>query len=126
MNRDIEITLGSVVEKAAPDPKPVLCFAHCPALDADPGAVSVRAANFARQVLNRICGNQPGTIIEGWPEESEYRHLWHITLRLAPTRGTRASVSADYSAMPDCPLEQRQEMMQIYRAFRKAMREGAK
>ena len=126
MNRDIEITLGSVVEKAAPDPKPVLCFAHCPALDADPGAVSVRAANFARQVLNRICGNQPGTIIEGWPEEVEYRHLWHITLRLAPTRGTRASVSADYSAMPGCPLEQRQEMMQIYRAFRKAMREGAK
>lgn len=125
--KDIKITIGAVVEIAGKGTtREVVHFAYCRDLDVEDGRfTSVKCANFARQILNRICGNEPGTIIEGWPEEREWRHLWHIDIKCQPTHGSRARIEADYSAMPDCPFQQRQEMMAVYGSFRAAMRAGA-
>ena len=128
--RDISITIGAVADKHPPQDAtsvPVLHFAYCKALDCPDGrCTSVKAANFARAVLKRICGDDPSGIMEGWPEEKDWRHLWHITLTMRPTRGNKAQIGADYHAMPDCPLEQRGDMMAIFRAFQTAMRAGGK
>lgn len=125
-HRDIEIIIGAVVDRHARGAVPIQHFAYCADLDEelDGRNSSVRSANFARAVLDRICGNEPGTIIEGWPEEADYRHLWRIRMRITPTRFNRAEIDADYQALAGCPIQQRREMMELYHLFQQAMHEG--
>ena len=131
--RQVTITVGAVVEKpktASPHdeilnkPMPVLHFAFCPDLEDGGREVSVKAANLARGIMSRIAGDDPDGIMEGWPSESEWWHLWHIDIKAEAKFGNRASIEADYHAMPCCPLSQRQSMMEVYRALQTAMRKG--
>lgn len=118
----VKIVIGAAAERPtqdAPHPKalPLIHFAHCRELEDDAGSLRVRDANLARAVLERICSDGGHTdIIEGWPPEERYIHLWHITLEICVARGgSQVDLSADYRALDCCPIGQRREMMELYR-----------
>ena len=94
-------------------------FAHVP----ENGGESVRAANFARAIARAIMGDGDD-ILEGWPPEEDYRHLWRITLEVAPSGPKSAGIEMDYLALPGCPLDQRQQMMAFVAVLRGALRDG--
>lgn len=127
----ITITIGAAVErwKDGEDrrtPHPVVYFADSPALPEHEGEdaareLSVRAANFARQITARLSEGSGGDIIEGRPPEAEYTHLWHIYIKCQPTRGNRAAIGMDYRRMPDCPQSAAQDMMELYAHVRRCI-----
>lgn len=119
-----KVVLGMAVPKpeaGKPVPRTVeaVLFAHVP----ERGGESVRAANFARAIARCIMGDGDA-ILEGWPPEEEYAHLWRITLEVAPSGPKSAGIGMDYIALPGCPLDQRQQMMGFVSVLRGAMREG--
>lgn len=118
-SRCANVVIGAVVEKGKTE---VVCFAHC--AEAENGGARVRDSNFARQVLNRICLNEPGAIIEGWPDEREWQHLWHVTLSISRTRNTGVDLAVRYRAFPGCPFEQKGDMMKLYDCIRDCMAES--
>lgn len=91
---------------------------------ADEGG-SVRAANFAREIVRCITG-EGDVILEGWPQEEDYDHLWRITLGIEPRGWRDLDIDMDYIALPGCPLDQRQQMVTFLSFLRGAMREGRK
>lgn len=131
MARDITITLGAAVErwKDGEDrrkPHPVVYFADSPALPEHEGEdaareLSVRAANFARAITARLSEGSGGDIIEGYPPEAEYTHLWHIYIKCQPTHGVRAAIGMDYERLPGCPNGAAADMMELYAHIRKCI-----
>lgn len=82
--------------------------------------VSVRDANFARDVLSHIAMDP---IIEGNPmEQGNYIPLWNIDLSIHSVGRKCASVQVDYHRSHFCPLEQVAVMMDVYTALRRALR----
>ncbi len=86
--------------------------------------LAVRDANFARAVIAKLTGD---SIIEGYPsEEDGYRHLWRITLRFNVRKGGKVRVQTDYQAFFGCPVELRQEMMDLYYHINRNMKRNMK
>lgn len=120
-----KVVLGMAVPKPeAGKPVPRTVEAVLFADVADEGG-GVRAWNFARGIARSIMGDGD-EILEGWPPEEEFAHLWRITLRVEPSGPRSAGIDMDYLALPGCPLDQRQQMMGFVAALRGAMREGRK
>ena len=119
----VTVTIGAAIEKLRPGDRrpcavPIVCFVYCPALDdnepEEQRKASVRDANTARAMLDRITGFGSGEIIEGWPSEDEYRHFWRVTMQVSRAGSREADIALDYCAAPDCPFDQRQDMMHLY------------
>ena len=112
--------LGMAVRRPGPgEPVPPvvegLVFCHAPGgANADPDALA--AAESVASMLQE--GSSDG-ILEGWPPEDRYLHLWHICLWLdtSPRPGGPGG-SFDWRALPPCPLRQRQFMMSFVAAVR--------
>lgn len=103
-------------ERGKPVPRAIegVLFAHAPVGANTPGTLET-ALDIAR-TLQEHSGDG---VLEGWPPEDEYIHLWHILLLVRQTSPGHATGTMDYTAKPCCPLAQRNMMMDFIAALRR-------
>lgn len=117
------LIVGVAVPKPPPggydraDPPEPVCFAFSPPL---PDGASIQAHNLARRFVNAVTAFGEGDILEGWPPEDEYLHLWHVTITTTARGARRLDVGVDYQRLPGCSNEGARQMMEVYRAVRRA------
>ncbi len=116
------MVFGMAVPK--PDPsRPAKRFAECvlpmhvPEGQPGAGAAELRAAlGLAADVQESTADG----VLEGWPPESDFVHLWRINMLLEGGRGDSYDIWLDWSAAPCCPLRQRGLMMDFVAALRRS------
>lgn len=85
-------------------------------------STSLRSARHAEQIKNLITGNAIRDAVP--PRDENHTPLFAVSIRVLNTRGKTSGYVANYTKFDGCPLNATRQMMDIYRAVNRNLREG--
>lgn len=90
---------------------------------------SVRDGNNALDIVRQLVGKSGTRGETSWhegepPRSSDVQPLWEVTIRIFRSRPRISSYQVDYHKHDGCPLKAVASMLAVYRAIKRAFRNG--